>query len=460
MAQGLDHTSNISARSSLDPSQIVVGSSVFNDIRRSSAFVDKTMLIKDFVTCGDTALVITCPSRFGKSTNMDMIKTFLQIQVDESGNQIKDLEKIENYQIFKQEINNKSLKIMEEHKFVRDHFANHPVIFVNFKDAGDCSKFEDIEKNIKNSIRCAFLEHEYMIEVFRKKINDGDVDEKRKAENYLKQFLRIYEMDGENASSWHIQHSLMFLCEILYFHFGKEVYILIDDYDSSVQNAIWSNEIDVESIIRYFDIILSMIYKDNHYLQKGLMTGVSRLTKPPAHSGFNNASEYEFLCSRRFSKYYGFTEAEVFQLLKDFDITDDHKDKVKSWYGGYKVENVDLFIYNTWSVLKFLQENKYESYWAQSGAINKISKIFKIDGIRKMINKLIENQCVKMELISKFTVNELQKLQNLLNSNGEISSYHVYYFFSFIFELGYLSFSGDKDVYKIPNKEIEIEFKR
>ena len=142
MAQGLQ---NISATSSLDPSQIVIGSSVFNDIRRSSAFVDKTMLIKDFVTCGDEALVITCPSRFGKSTNMDMIKTFLQIQVDESGNQIKDLEKIENYQIFKQEINNKSLKIMEEHKFVRDHFANHPVIFANFKDAGDCSKFEDIQ---------------------------------------------------------------------------------------------------------------------------------------------------------------------------------------------------------------------------------------------------------------------------------------------------------------------------
>ena len=459
MAQELNKTSKISGRSSLDPSQIVLGSYDYSEIRESSALIDKTMLIKDFVNSGDKVSLITCPRRFGKSTNMNMIKTFLQMKVDANGNQITDLEKNENYQNFKKEINDKRLKIMEEHSFVRDHFANHPVIFVNFKDAGKGSKFENVEIKIKRSISRSFLEHEYMIKVFKKIIqNSGDEEEEKKAEDYLKKFKKIYETDGENANTTDIEDSLKFLCMILYNHFGKKAYVLIDEYDAPVQDAMWRNGVDLKNIIDYFDAILCPVLKDNDYLQKGLMTGISSLVRASATSGLNNVTEYKFLCKRKFSKYYGFTEAEVFQLLNDFGMIDDHKDKVKSWYDGYKVAGNDMAIYNTWSIVKFLQENEYQSYWENSGAINNIYEIFKVDGIRKIINKLIDNEHVEFELIKNLTINDLKNLQNLLNCNGGISSNHVDLFFSYMFELGYLSFSGDKNVYKIPNKEIETVF--
>ena len=300
-------------RLSNGPENVVVGSYTYKEIRGSSAYVDKTMLIKDFVDSSDKVLLITCPRRFGKSSNMDMIKTFLQMKVDASGNQITDLVNNENYKIFKEEINNKGLKIMEDNSFVNAHFANHPVIFVNFKDTGKGKivNVEDVENRIKIAISDAFMEHNYMKNVFRKIINSGNEDDKEDAENYLKTFRRICDMNGVNATHLDIQYSLTFLCEILYNHFGKQVYVLMDEYDAPTQYDIWNKKIDVEEILNYVDGILWSVFKDNKYLEKGLMTGVSSLFRGSHCFSLNNVSEYKYLFDPEFSKYYGFTEDEV-----------------------------------------------------------------------------------------------------------------------------------------------------
>ena len=202
MEHDLQNKSSTSKRTSLDPDHIVLGSEVYGKIRGSSAFVDKTMLIKDFVDSGDEVLSITCPRRFGKSSNMNMIKEFLQMKVDDSGNQIKDLENNGNYQIFNQEINNKGLKIMEQRDFVHDHFANHPVIFVNFKDTGKGSTIERIESNIKSAISDAFEEHEYMEEVLRKKINSGNENKKKKQKVTWKNFSKFLQRKDKKQVLW------------------------------------------------------------------------------------------------------------------------------------------------------------------------------------------------------------------------------------------------------------------
>ena len=196
-----ENKSSTSKRRSHGSENVIVGSEDFNKIRESSAFVDKTMLIKDFVDSSDEVLLITCPRRFGKSSNMDMIKNFLQMKVDDSGKQIRDLPNNENYKIFNEEINNKRLKIMDDVDFVLDHFANHPVIFVNFKGTQYGETFESVENGIKTEISHAFKEHNYMISVLTEKEKSENQTIKGQAKEDLKKFQRIWEVNGENASS-------------------------------------------------------------------------------------------------------------------------------------------------------------------------------------------------------------------------------------------------------------------
>ena len=194
------------------------------------------------------------------------------------------------------------------------------------------------------------------------------------------------------------------------------------------------------------------------------MTGVSGLVSASGNSGLNNVSEYKFLSGPEFSKYYGFTEVEVFELLKHFEIYEKCKDDIKSWYDGYKVFGTEMAIYNTWSIVKYLNLNVYDAYWEKSGRIDNMSKIFKLEGIRNKIIDLITHRCVEFELMEKFDIEDSKNLQTLVNYNlGVISDNHVQLFFSFLFELGYLSFDNsdsDKTKFTTPNKEIKSGFAR
>jgi hypothetical protein len=171
------------------------------------------MLIKQIVNSGDRVLLIACPRRFGKSTNLDMIKNFLKIHADEYRNQIADVEKSKNYKLFKKLINGKSLKIMDERDFLGKHMAKHTVIFVNFKDTNGQNN-EDLENSIKRAISYAFHDRHNVLKIFRNIMNNGEVEERIKAEVKLQTFYKIYNYAGQNASKSDIEDSLK---ESIYF---------------------------------------------------------------------------------------------------------------------------------------------------------------------------------------------------------------------------------------------------
>jgi hypothetical protein len=221
---------------------------------------------------------------------------------------------------------------MNERDFVNEHFAQYPIIFVNFKDSRGSSS-EAIKNSIKVVISRAFEEHEYMIRVFSQMIANGDKVEKIRAHNKLKLFRKYYEDKGINKSDLDIGDSLRFLSEILYEHFGKKVYVLIDEYDTPLQESPWNNNIDIEDINEYYDSILCSALKDNKYLEKAVMTGISEIVRASAYSSLTN---------------YVFTEDEVDQLLDDFSIEinqiqlSTEKSDVKKWYDIYMLKDRNL----------------------------------------------------------------------------------------------------------------------
>jgi len=373
-------STNTSGTNPLDRSLIVIGSSNYHKIIESSAFVDKTMLIKDLVESKNEISLITCPRRFGKSTNMNMVKTFLQLEVDKNGNEVTDVVKTDNYKVFVNQIKGKSLKIMGEKDFVNKHLAKHPVIFVDFLSAKGLD-YQGIVSGIKESISEAFESHKYMIRVFERTLS-SDVDslEKQKAQDKLDTFNRLYRKRAEEASEDEIKYSLKFLSKVLYDHFAKKVFVLIDEYDTPIYSALLNN-IDVKKINSLIDGILCSVFKTcGDYLEMGLMTGISEMIRCSAHSGLNNIKTFKFLCDHKYSKYYGFTEDEVLTLLDDFDVK--YRAKVKRWYNGYFVEKSCLRIYNPWSIILFIESDNIQNYWNESGAIKNLSKLFLIDEIR------------------------------------------------------------------------------
>jgi hypothetical protein len=198
------------------------------------------------------------------------------------------------------------------------------------------------------------------------------------------------------------------------------------------------------------------------------MTGISGIVRASAYSSLNNVQEYKFLIDSKFARYYGFTEDEVDQLLDDFSIDKNdmqlstEKSDVKKWYDGYRLKdsNLSLALYNPWSVLKSLEASKYKNYWVASGTLENIIDIFKIDDIRNTIIKLINDEYVEFDLQNEINIRDVKILQSLLNRKcDDTVTPHVHLLLSFIFELGYLSFS-DKDSFKIPNMEIKTEFQR
>jgi hypothetical protein len=177
-----------------------------------------------------------------------------------------------------------------------------------------------------------------------------------------------------------------------------------------VHKAVWGNNIDIERIATYFDTILCSTFKDNKYLEKVLMTGISGISR--AFSDLNNVSEYKFLVQSEFSEFFGFTEDEVLQLLNDFGLYGE-KDSIKSWYDGYHVKNGgNMAIYNPWSIVKFLQLSVYESYWTINGAFNNVMEIFRSDNLRYTIIKLINNELVKFKIVKQIYIDDIKILQN------------------------------------------------
>ena len=317
--------------------RVAIGKQSFEDIRKKDCFyIDKTDFIKDWWESADDVTLITRPRRFGKTLNMDMLKCFFSNQYEG------------RKELFE------GLDIWKDEKY-RKLQGTYPAIFLSFADIKG-NTFEMARQQICIKILDLYEENEYLLE--------GDIlGESEKA------FYKSVSMDMSDAI---ISTSLNKLCVFMYKYYGKKVIIILDEYDTPMQEAYMNGYWD--ELVALTRSLFNSTFKTNPYLERGIMTGITRVSKESIFSDLNNLVVVT-TTSNQYNTAFGFTEEEVFTALEEQEISDE-KEKVKEWYDGFTFGN-KKDIYNPWSIINYLKFKKYETYWADSSSNGLVNELIR-----------------------------------------------------------------------------------
>lgn len=309
-------------------------------VEKDCLLVDKTLFLKEFVNGPDISL-ITRQRRSGKTLLMTMCQAFFSDQIIG----------IPTQGLFDQF----AIAGEENGEFIKKHQGQYPVIFITLKDVRE-STYEATLSNIKGAIQDLYCEHKYLLSS-----ENIDKDDALQYQQYL---------DG-TVNQEDLEKSLKRLTQFLYKASGKKrVIILIDEYDSPLINAYYHGF--VEKLTDFMRGFFSGALKSNQHLEKGLMTGILRVSQNNMLSELNNLEVYTLL-DNTYSQYFGFTETEVMELVEHFNYADITLDKVKKYYNGYNIG--DTVIYNPWSVMKCLGRKALAPYWVLTSNDKIIQKI-------------------------------------------------------------------------------------
>ena len=386
--------------------KLPIGISNFKEIIEDEYYYfDKTEFIENLFEEVSKIKLFTRPRRFGKTLNMSMIKYFFDIE-----------NKNENKKLFE------NLKISENEYFKKQGTA--PVISISFRNY-DESSWENGFEMIKNTISDLYDEFEFVKE-------NLSARKKEKYDSIL--FNRATE------ATWKL--SLLDLTKYLYEYYGKKVVVLIDEYDQPIIDSYVKGY--YQEAISFFKTFYGVVLKDNNYLEMGIMTGILRVAKENIFSGLNNLRVHTIL-DNRFTEYFGITESEVEKVLKDFNLEFELQD-VQKWYNGYLFG--DIKVYNPWSIINFLNDEKLKPYWVNTSG-NELIKLY----LKKLKNEIFDDfsKLLNREEIYK-RINENMTFSNL-ESNYSKNIWNLF------FHSGYLTLAkkieDDGMCYlKIPNEEI------
>ena len=369
-------------------------------------YFDKTELIKSIIGEPGEVKLFTRPRRFGKTLNMSMIKYFFDIE-NKDGNK----------KLFE------NLKISENEYFEKQGTA--PVISISFRNY-DESSWENGFEMIKNTISDLYDEFEFVKE-------NLSVRKKEKYDSIL--FNRATE------ATWKL--ALLDLTKYLYEYYGKKVVVLIDEYDQPIIDSYVKGY--YQEAISFFKTFYGVVLKDNNYLEMGIMTGILRVAKENIFSGLNNLRVHTIL-DNRFTEYFGITESEVEKALKDFNLEFELQD-VQKWYNGYLFGDIE--VYNPWSIINFLNDEKLKSYWVNTSG-NELIKLY----LKKLKNEIFDDFS---KLLNKKSI--LRRIdENMTFANLEAN--YEENIWNLFFHSGYLTLAeevqdDEEQVYlKIPNEEI------
>ena len=377
-------------------------------IEKGSLFIDKTLLIKDFINNNSEVTLIPRPRRFGKTLNMSMLTYFFDINDNSK-------------ELFK------SFKIFKEEDCLK-HMNQYPVISLSFKG----SSTEDWEVS-KEEIETIIAE-EYKKHVAIKNILDR---------NELKDYELI---ENRKAPTSTLRRSILDLSKYLERKYKKKVIIIVDEYDA-VMHKMYGNK----SFNKCMDLFRGMYeyaFKGNPSLHKGLLTGILQVAKEGIFSGLNNVTVHTVL-DERFSEHFGFLEEEIRPLIEEEGLS---FEKAKEWYNGYKFG--ELTVYNPWSLINYLSERKEQAYWKNTGlgSIKLIMNSLKVHKgiVERELKQLIEGQEVVAEIAQGINLEDIER--------DEAS------FFSLLLYSGYLTYIKKIDIsgykVKIPNREVESFYKQ
>ena len=338
-----------------------IGESDFKMLRMQNCyFIDKSMYIKDIIDNDSKVVLVTRPRRFGKTLNMSMLKYFF------------DCDSKDSKELFK------GLKIMEQGEKYTSQMGAYPCLYLTLKDVND-SNYDNMILNLKTAIMRMFGEHRYLL--------DSDKiysDEKEKINDVL--FARINEAM--------LKTSVLEISGYLNRHFSKPVMLFIDEYDVPIQ-ATYINGY-YEKAINFLKSFFGATFKDNPYLKKTVLTGVSRVAKESIFSGANNFDVYTVL-DNEFADDFGITSEEVEKALKDFGV-EDQKEEVKRWYDGYRIGDVEE-IYNPWSLLNFLAKKRFVPYWVNTSSNDLIKLTMKNSvSVKEKMERLLKGEAIEVPI--------------------------------------------------------------
>ena len=439
---------NTSTTMNIQP-EIPVGTDNFAKLlSQGNVFVDKSMFIKEFLEASSGEVVlITRPRRWGKSLNMDMLKRFLSIEVDEQGAPLPQRKSL-NRKLFvggKVKLDSGDTKLLEPLKISQDpasmkYQGKFPVISLGLKEVTG-SSYQKIEEKLKIQITTLYDQYVYLQNQTWLTKNQHN-----RLAKYLEDQIVATDLEG----------SLQFLSELLYKHFGKPVYILIDEYDAPINHAYrefgektkeGENNKEFEKVLQLFRSLLGAALKSNPYLARGLLTGILRIAKASLLSELNNLSEHTLL-DETFVTSYGFLEQEVEELLDKAQIVS-NREEIRRWYNGYHFGGKTL--YNPFSIMSCLaRKGKLAPYWLDSGGTSLIDVAFVSDELQKDLQTLTAGKSILSAIETQVSFDILRNPVGL---------------FSLLLFTGYLNpvaISEAEGVYElsVPNYEVNQIYKK
>ena len=364
---------------------IGIGKQSFEDIIQSNCFyIDKTSLIKEWWESEDDITMITRPRRFGKTLNMDMLKCFFSNQYRDQG------------QLFE------GLNIWKEEKYQQLQ-GTYPVIYLSFADVKQ-TNYKDAVLKIKKIITDVY--QQYIELAGWEGLTEVQVRQFQSVDPY---------MDDVTA-----QCALKDLSGYLYRYYEKKVIILLDEFDTPMQEAYihgyWN---EFTAFIRS---LFNAAFKTNPYLNRAMMTGITRVSKESIFSDLNNLKVVT-TTSEEYATCFGFTQEEVFAALEEFQLAG-QKDAVKQWYDGFTFGS-QQDIYNPWSITNYLKEKKLLAYWASTssnGLINRLIQTSKPD-VKEFMEELLNEREIVLNFDEQIVFDQLETKENAIWSLMVASGY-------------------------------------
>lgn len=323
-------------------SVISIGNQDFISIRKNQCFyIDKTDFIREWWENQDSVTLITRPRRFGKTLNMSMTEYFFSVKYSEFGKYFEGLDIWENAEMCKLQ-------------------GTYPVIFLSFADI-KATSYASARMAIIRKIVRLYSEFDFIKE-------SNVLNEKDSA---------YFDAVGDSMSDDAAAVAINYMSDYLSRYYGKKVIILLDEYDTPLQEAYvygyW------EELTGFVRSLFNSTFKTNPYMERGLMTGITRVSKESIFSDLNNL-EVVTTTSEKYSCSFGFTEDEVFTALENAGLASE-KENVQYWYDGFSFGN-RKDIYNPWSITKYLDTEEYGTYWADTSGNALVSSLIRQSSVK------------------------------------------------------------------------------
>ena len=394
---------------------ISIGRQDFEKIRSDNCFyIDKTDFIRQWWEEKDDVTLITRPRRFGKTLNMSMLEQFFSVDYAGRGDLFE------------------GLSVWQEEKYRRLQ-GTYPVIALSFAKVKETS-YQEARKRICRILSDLYRQFDFLWN----------------SEKLTPREKELYQAVSDDMEDYVAAESLNALSNLLMRHYGKKVIILLDEYDTPMQEAYVSGYWD--ELVTFTRGLFNATFKTNPYMERALMTGITRVSKESMFSDLNNL-EVVTTTTEKYADSFGFTEEEVFAALEEYGLSE-YQQQVKDWYDGFTFGS-RRDIYNPWSILNFLDEKKVGSYWVNTSSNRLVSKLLQegSPSVKKNFEDLLAGGALELEIDEQIAYSQLSTKKNAIWSLLLASGYLRVASTIFVERTGRM-------IYKLAltNKEVSIMF--